>query len=157
MGIVGTCRWRGEQESVIKLNVFRLTSNYFKVDGKHYCEAHKEVALPKCSCCRQPLQPGSVTVMGASYHPHCFTCSLCGDPITGKYIPKEGGKFICEKDFQQTEDKCDHCGQPMLERVLSAVNKQFHPACFKCCGCDQGLDGRPFFNLEGEQYCSDCY
>merc|ERR1711892_560327 len=134
-----------------------LTANYFKVGGNHYCEAHKEVALPKCSSCRQPLQSGSVSVMGCSFHPQCFTCSVCGDPITGNYIPKEGGKFICEKDFQKTEDACAVCGEAMVGRVLSAVNKQFHPACFRCCGCNKGLEGMPFYNLEGEQTCGDCY
>ena len=130
----------------VLFSYFYFTEYNFELNIFKWACCCPQVALPKCSSCHQPLQAGSVSVMGCSFHPQCFTCSVCGDPITGNYIPKEGGKFICEKDFQvihwsiwpkllcylqKTEDACDVCGEAMVGRVLSAVNKQFHPACFR--------------------------
>jgi len=135
----------------------RLDSKYYQVDGKNYCETDREVSLPRCSSCHLPLQSGCLTVGGVSFHPHCFVCSICGNPIMGKFITKDDGKYVCEEDFKQSQAKCDHCGLPMLDRVLTAINKKFHPVCFSCCQCGEGLDGVQFMVEGGAVYCTACY
>jgi len=135
----------------------RLESRYYQVEGNNYCEADRQVALPICASCNLPLQSGSLTVNGVSFHPHCFVCSICDKPIMGKFLTREDGKYICEEDYKQSKDKCDHCGLPMLERVLTAMNKKFHPACFRCFSCDKGLDGVEFLVDEASVFCPDCY
>ena len=49
----------------------------------------------------------------------------------GKFITREDGHYICEEDYKQSKEKCDHCGLPMLDRVLTAIDKKYHPACFR--------------------------
>ena len=127
------------------MRCYRLESRYYQVGGNNYCEAdrevscsqwgyichlspHPQVALPLCSSCHLPLQSGSLTVSGVSFHPHCFVCTICGNPIMGKFITREDGHYICEEDYMQSKEKCDHCGLPKLDRVQTAINKNFNPA-----------------------------
>merc|ERR1711892_389916 len=124
--------------------VKRLGTKFFCVENDPYCEEHQEVSLPVCGECGDCIREGSVLVSGASYHPHCFTCSHCGQVIMNKFYTTEEDKFLCQLDYQATLSKCSHCCLPILERILTAVDKKFHPACFRCALCDAGLDGVPF-------------
>jgi len=135
----------------------RLGTKFFYVDNQPYCEAHHTVSLSVCGECGDYIKEGSVMVNGASYHPTCFICSECGQVIDNKFYTTEDNKFICQLDYQQSRTKCSHCGLPILERILSAVDKKFHPDCFRCALCDAGLDGIPFL-LSGNTFnCQPCY
>ena len=35
----------------------------------------------------------------------------------GKFFTEPDGRFLCEHDYQQTREKCDHCKLPLLDRV----------------------------------------
>ena len=37
--------------------------------------------------------------------------------------------------------RCAKCGQPILDKCVSALDKTWHPECFVCsgCGCDFGV------------------
>jgi len=135
----------------------RLESRYYQVDGNNYCEADKDVALPVCSSCNLPLKSGSLTVNGETFHPECFVCSICTHPIMGKFFTTEEGKHICEEDYKQTKEKCHHCKLPMLDRILTVEEKKFHPACFRCVGCDTCLDGSEFLSTPEGYLCPGCY
>merc|ERR1719305_1392785 len=67
------------------------------------------------------------------------------------------GRFLCEHDYQQTREKCDHCKLPLLDRVLTAMDRKFHPACFRCGLCDIALEGVPFLISGGSVNCQPCY
>eukprot|EP00092_Neocalanus_flemingeri_P089525 GFUD01113283.1.p1 GENE.GFUD01113283.1~~GFUD01113283.1.p1 ORF type:complete len:301 (+),score=100.14 GFUD01113283.1:195-1097(+) len=135
----------------------RLGSKFFSVDNANYCDKHKEVSLDRCTECGDCIREGAVVVEGVSFHPHCFTCSGCGTVIGGKFYTTEGNKFLCEHDYQQTLDKCSHCRLPILDRMLTALDRKFHPVCFRCALCDAGLDGVPFM-LSGDSInCRPCY
>ena len=54
------------------------------------------------------------------------------------------GKPLCQADYLNTLERCCKCFQPILDRILRATGKPYHPNCFTCVVCTKSLDGIPF-------------
>lgn len=84
------------------------------------------------------------TAMDKLYHTKCFTCHHCAINLQGKPFYALDGNPYCEEDYLNTLEKCCVCQKPILDRILRATGKPYHPKCFCCVVCGKSLDGIPF-------------
>jgi hypothetical protein len=90
-------------------NCFVCSNCSQSMDGKSFyqhenkyldTECYYKVVLGFCSLCNQPFRdPTIIKASGKQYHPTCFTCSTCSNPLTSAYIEKEDKHYCKVQSF----------------------------------------------------------
>ncbi|KAG5869343.1 hypothetical protein JTB14_022591 [Gonioctena quinquepunctata] len=108
--------------------------------------ADQEDVYGLCVKCGEKIidESSGCTAMHQLYHTKCFTCHHCAINLQGKPFYALDGNPYCEEDYQNTLEKCCVCQNPILDRILRATGKPYHPKCFTCVVCEKSLDGIPF-------------
>ena len=66
--------------------------------------------------------------------------------------------FMIAFFIQNTLEKCSICNKPILDRILRATGKPYHPHCFSCCVCSKLLDTIPFtVDAANHIHCIECF
>ncbi|XP_061815289.1 thyroid receptor-interacting protein 6 isoform X2 [Nerophis lumbriciformis] len=78
------------------------------------------------------------------FHVECFTCITCHARLRGQPFYALDKKSYCETCYVRTLERCSKCTKPILDRILRAMGKAYHPRCFTCVVCNCCLDGVPF-------------
>ncbi|KAJ8416624.1 hypothetical protein AAFF_G00325020 [Aldrovandia affinis] len=78
------------------------------------------------------------------FHVDCFTCITCHARLRGQPFYALDKKSYCENCYISTLERCSKCSHPILDRILRAMGKAYHPRCFTCVVCGCCLDGVPF-------------
>ncbi|CAG0919484.1 unnamed protein product [Notodromas monacha] len=99
-----------------------------------------------CQKCGEKVvgEGNGCTAMDNLYHIKCFTCFNCGLQLEGKPFYAVDAQPHCDECYLETLEKCSVCRKPILDRILRATGKPYHPKCFCCVVCGSGLDGIPF-------------
>ncbi|XP_053114849.1 thyroid receptor-interacting protein 6-like isoform X2 [Hemicordylus capensis] len=82
--------------------------------------------------------------MDQVFHVECFTCSTCRCRLRGQPFYAIERRSYCESCYIVTLEKCSMCSKPIMDRILRAMGKAYHPQCFTCVVCHRCLDGVPF-------------
>ena len=92
------------------------------------------------------------------YHPKCFTCTDCKEPLgTSKYYIING-KNYCGKCRAKFLENCTKCGKMIENETIrpKETGKPYCPECFCCTKCDIPLQGK-YFNTEDGILCEECF
>nr|XP_061790715.1 lipoma-preferred partner homolog isoform X1 [Nerophis lumbriciformis] len=100
----------------------------------------------RCASCGENVvgEGTGCTAMDQVFHVDCFVCMTCSSKLRGKPFYAVDKKAYCEPCYVNTLETCSMCSKPIMERILRATGKAYHPHCFTCVVCKRSLDGVPF-------------
>ncbi|XP_036426254.1 lipoma-preferred partner isoform X2 [Colossoma macropomum] len=100
----------------------------------------------RCASCGENVvgEGTGCTAMDQVFHVDCFICMTCNCKLRGKPFYAVDKKAYCEPCYINTLETCTICSKPIMERILRATGKAYHPHCFTCVVCHRSLDGIPF-------------
>ncbi|XP_064355582.1 transforming growth factor beta-1-induced transcript 1 protein isoform X2 [Dromaius novaehollandiae] len=107
-----------------------------------------------CGACRKPIAGQVVTALGCAWHPEHFVCAHCQRALGGSTFFEKDGAPYCERDyFQLFAPRCGQCAQPILDKMVTALDKNWHPEHFCCVKCGRPFGEEGFLEKDGQQYC----
>nr|XP_060635838.1 thyroid receptor-interacting protein 6 isoform X1 [Anolis sagrei ordinatus]XP_060635839.1 thyroid receptor-interacting protein 6 isoform X1 [Anolis sagrei ordinatus] len=100
----------------------------------------------RCSRCGENVVGDGTgcVAMDQVFHVECFTCATCRCRLRGQPFYAIDRRSYCESCYIVTLEKCSMCSKPIMDRILRAMGKTYHPQCFTCVVCHRCLDGVPF-------------
>ena len=151
--------WHPEHFCCAHCGIELKDRNFLPKDDKPYCEpCYYDLFAPKCGYCDLPIIGRFVKAMDKHWHPEHFCCCICGKQLDEDgYFEKDGKPYCHEHYFNLHAPRCAACEKPILEDVINALGKQWHPECFNCSECHCPFTGGNFFDFDGKPYCEIHY
>ncbi|XP_054472368.1 paxillin-like [Anoplopoma fimbria] len=116
------------------------------------------VAKGVCGACKKPIVGQVVTAMGRTWHPEHFVCTHCQEEIGSRNFFEREGQPYCEKDYHNLfSPRCHYCNGPILDRVVTALDKTWHPEHFFCAQCGAFFGPEGFHEKDGKAFCRKDY
>uniref|UniRef100_A0A8C9XC01 Paxillin-like n=1 Tax=Sander lucioperca TaxID=283035 RepID=A0A8C9XC01_SANLU len=116
------------------------------------------VAKGVCGACKKPIVGQVVTAMGRTWHPEHFVCTHCQEEIGSRNFFEREGQPYCEKDYHSLfSPRCHYCNGPILDRVVTALDKTWHPEHFFCAQCGAFFGPEGFHEKDGKAFCRKDY
>ncbi|KAM7401812.1 hypothetical protein PAMP_017091 [Pampus punctatissimus] len=116
------------------------------------------VAKGVCGACKKPIVGQVVTAMGRTWHPEHFVCTHCQEEIGSRNFFERDGQPYCEKDYHSLfSPRCHYCNGPILDKVVTALDKTWHPEHFFCAQCGAFFGPEGFHEKDGKAYCRKDY
>ncbi|XP_036183936.1 actin-binding LIM protein 2 isoform X15 [Myotis myotis] len=93
-----------------------------------------------CTTCGNVCRGEVLRVQSQYFHLKCFVCKVCGcDLAEGGFFVRQG-EHICTRDYQRLYGtRCFSCDRFIEGEVVSALGRTYHPDCFVCAVCRDGL------------------
>ncbi|GKU14263.1 unnamed protein product [Fusarium langsethiae] len=116
-----------------------------------------------CNRCSVDITGRSVTALGYAWHPNCFECYDCCEPVAGRLFPssEEGNqdKPLCEVDYnRRLELKCFKCNEILTGTYITTfwkdgLEQSYHPHHLTCDECDTVLSKDNYQTYKKGVYC----
>uniref|UniRef100_UPI00358EA2F1 paxillin-like n=1 Tax=Myxine glutinosa TaxID=7769 RepID=UPI00358EA2F1 len=112
------------------------------------------VAKGTCSACRKPIAGQVVTAMGKTWHPEHFVCTHCQEEIGSRSFFEKDGEPYCQTDYHNLfAPRCAYCNGPVIDKVVTALNRTWHPEHFFCAQCGRAFGEEGFHEKDGKPFC----
>jgi len=135
-----------------------------------------------CASCGKPITGQHILALNKLWHVEHFTCHLCGNKLQTEFFEHEGqcackhcidNIYICSRCNQPINgeyyvgsgsmlhphcvqrNNCGDCGGQITGTEMTALNRTYHPECFKCKGCGVKLEGT-FYAKDNFPHCYNC-
>ncbi|KAL1022931.1 hypothetical protein UPYG_G00034350 [Umbra pygmaea] len=112
--------------------------------------------VPKghCASCGKVILGKMITALGQTWHPEHFVCVECQTELgTSGFFEREG-KAYCENDYKNIfSPRCGYCKGPIMQKILTAMDRTWHPEHFFCSHCGELFGQEGFLEFEGKPYC----
>ncbi|XP_037134401.1 actin-binding LIM protein 1-like isoform X3 [Syngnathus acus] len=143
-------------------------SGFFIKNGDCLCPLdYQRLHGTVCNSCGGFVEGDVVAVLGKTYHPTCFVCTICKQPFpAGDCVTFSGKECICQRCVNpltppptgiRYSDNCNGCGRDIKNgQALLALGSQWHLGCFKCNICTKLLSGE-YISKDGVPYCERDY
>lgn len=112
-----------------------------------------------CAVCQESfgVDERMVNSNGQILHERCFVCVQCFQPFPDGLFYEYDERRYCEDDFQTLfAPCCKQCGKFVIGRVIKAMQANWHPDCFRCEICNDGLADSGFVKNAGRALCKKC-
>eukprot|EP00795_Rhopilema_esculentum_P007100 gene7100-12746_t len=141
---------------------------FYCVEDEPYCETCYFDSLEECVTCAKKITERILRAQGFSYHPECFTCSVCSSNLDNVPFTVDATNQVhCVECYQlKFSPRCAACQKLILpenekgETVhIVSMQKNFHVACYKCEDCGILLSsetGQGCYPLDGHLLCQLC-
>jgi len=97
---------------------------------------------------------------GRFFHRNCFTCSAChkvlGESDEFKFSATTDTVY-CSACFEQNQESCHACDEPIVGKVIHINNWSFHPDCFCCQRCQVNLQSVDCTVNNEQLVCTTCF
>ncbi|XP_057682405.1 actin-binding LIM protein 1-like isoform X3 [Corythoichthys intestinalis] len=143
-------------------------SGFFIKNGDCLCPLdYQRLHGTICNSCGGFVEGDVVAVLGKTYHPTCFVCTICKQPFpAGDCVTFSGKECICQRCVSpltppptgiRYSNNCNGCGRDIKNgQALLALGSQWHLGCFKCNICKKMLSGE-YISKDGVPYCEKDY
>lgn len=112
----------------------------------------------KCAECHEQIVGQVITALGLIWHPEHFKCTCCLCLIGTNIFYEKDLQPFCEVCYVKLfSPKCNACNKPILDKMLTALNRQWHLECFSCHSCSINLSDDCFLEINDFAYCKNCY
>ncbi|MBN3300792.1 FBLI1 protein, partial [Amia calva] len=143
---------------------------YYNKAGTPLCEPCYQATLEQCGRCGQVIQDQVIRALDKAFHPACFTCVVCSQPIGAeRFAVDDNNELHCLLDYyRRFASRCCVCEQLIIPApdgrdlyTVECLGRSFHEACYCCQVCGVQLSPEPTdqgcFPLDDRILCKPCH
>ncbi|XP_060786915.1 leupaxin [Neoarius graeffei] len=114
----------------------------------------RTTAKGHCAACEKSITGKMIKALGQVWHPEHFVCAACKEELGDKRFFERDGQPYCEADYQNLySPRCAYCQSPILQKILTAMDRTWHPEHFFCSQCGERFGTEGFMERDGKPYC----